>query len=438
MIANQVRLASRDLAWSFHDAGRLSSWIAASPWLSGGGILPLRVAGPRHAEHTRREIDAAVRSADAGASDVQVREVVGAVSPNTAASVLRDVLEVDVKNATDRRSVEAVADILAARSFVIVVDATTWSDLEARQALEDLRTIGTATGKLAPRAALTSVLLHSGPLWAGGDELVCDVGGPSTAFLDCLGLGAPEGTVWNSYLHHRLAWETGGNLDRAYAWNDVVADRARRLGDDAGLEEALGALATEEWSTLAPEQRRAVLTVARGSHTEGRDRSMAELEHVRAMWRPGGPLRVVPWMARAILITEGTPPLRSRLRWCLVCSPLRRELLARCLDIEGQVRAAHGCDVAEPPEGAYDAWEAFQRSLPGSDARFYPPNSAARPDGPYSFVDFGGFLASVSLHEARLAACHKLRILRNYLAHGHYASWACVRELMEVQRILSA
>jgi hypothetical protein len=430
----RVRLASRDAPWTFHDSSRLSSWLEEAPWLHEGGILALRVSGPRHAECLGTWIQAVVCAIDAGASEVQVRALGPATTHHTAAGVVREALDVGLAGRGDERGdLEAIAQVLSIRSFVLVVDASSWTGAEASSAFELLRAIGAGARKLVRGAVLTAVVVHHEPMWAGGDELALDLGGPTSSFSEALSL--PEAALWATYVHHRLAWEVGGNLDRALAWNDMLMERAPRMGDDGALESLLNLLSTETWTRLSDAHRSTVQAFLRASPSDPeRARLRSELEQHRALWHPGGVMRLVPWMARALLLSEATPLLRAQLRWSLICLPLRRDLLARCLDVEGFARAAHARDLGDPPEEARASWESFRHGEPSSDTRFYPVSSPAVPDGPFAFVELGGFLTALRAGQSRVAALHRLRIVRNYLAHGHYASWACVRELVEAER----
>lgn len=434
----RVRLASHDVPWTFDAAQRLATWLEGTPWLTDGGVLPVRVSGPRQAESLARVVGAAVRAADDGASDVRVCVSGPASSPRTAVGVLRESLEIDFSGrGDDRRDIEVVADVLASRPFVLIVDATGWTGAEAQRALRGLEAIGSATRKLTSGVALTAIILHHEPLWAGGDELMLDVGRPSASLNDAL--TSPEPALWAAYVHHRVAWESGGDLDRAMAWDDALADRSARVGDDDGLESALGAFSAAAWASIAPARRASVLAFLRSSPGDpARARLIQELHQHRALWRPDGVTHVAPWVARAILLDAATPLLRSQLRWCLVCAPLRRDLLARCLDLEAAVRARHVRDLGDAPEDARADWEAFRLAEPTSDAPFYPANSPAVPDSPFAFVEFGGFLSALRVGQPRAAMLHRLRILRNYLAHGHYVSWGCVREMVEIDRGIGA
>jgi hypothetical protein len=428
----RVRLAARDVPWTFQDTPRLSSWIEDTPWLRDGGVLAVRVSGPRQAEVLAATVRDAMRTCDAGASDVQVRVLGRSPPARTGAELLRETLELELSRQGDeRRDVEAVARTLSIRPFSIIVDATGWTGAEARRAFTALDATSVAARKLVRGAALTAIVMHHEPLWAGGNELNLDVGEPVLSVVDAL--AGPEPALWASYVHHRLAWEAGGHLDRALDWNDVLVGSAVRTGDDAALEKLLGAVSCAAWAALPETRTSAVYAFLRASAQDpARARLRQDLDLCRLLWRPGGVTRIVPWAARAILIADPTPILRAQLRWTLTCAPLRRDLLSRCLDIEGSTRAGHARDLGDPPEEARVGWNAFRGGEPTSDARFYLGGSPAVPDGPFAFVDLGGFLVALRAGPTRLAALHRLRILRNYLAHGHYVAWACVREMLEI------
>lgn len=430
----RVCLASREIPWSFEGSHRLSTWVDTA--LSGqeSNVLAIRVSGPRQAELLSAAVVTMVYAAGAGGSDVQIRLLGSEVPVRTASGVLRDALEVELSAGADqRRDIERVADELSIRQRVLAVDATGWTRTEAKRTFDALAALGTSACKLEHGAALSAMVMHQAPLWADALEAAVDVGGPAVSVTEAL-VSSPS-VLWSAYLHHRLAWEAGGDLDRALGWNDTLAQSARSYGDDDAFESQLGALST---AALTPELRSAVLAYLRASPKDPTQaRVRRELEQQRALWSPSGVTRVVPWIARAILLADPTPLLRAQLRWGLVCAPLRRDLLALCLELEGAARATHARDVGDPPESARDDWDTFRARRPGSDARFYPAESPATPEGPLAFAELGAFLTALRAGPARATMLHRLRLLRNYLAHGHYISWACVKEISEIVQSLS-
>ena len=72
-------------------------------------------------------------------------------------------------------------------------------------------------------------------------------------------LGAPDPVRWATYLHHRLAWESAGSLERTLltAAAPELATLPAHTGDDAALEMALGLLADRFFATLTDANRQA-------------------------------------------------------------------------------------------------------------------------------------------------------------------------------------
>lgn len=429
----RLPLAGKALSWRFTALEQLESWLGQQPWLGRGGALALRVSGPRQAQWLLGPIDAAIRAADAGASNVIVRVASPAPSFDLG-DVLRDALELDVDPGS-RPSLERLARLAQAQPFVVLVDATASDAAAARRLSDGLQQVMDAAAKLTPGAALTALVMHHGPLWAGGAELPLDGGEPCEALLDTV--FERDIDLWRAYIHFRLAWEAAGSTDLALLWGEALEASSLGFGDDDHLEKLLSELALRAYRDISEEQRELadVCMVTPSEAVSSKELSRQALER-RCLWTRCGVTRVVPWLARVGLMGSPTPALRAQLRWCLVCAPIRQELLSGCLDIESAARASHWREHGDPPAEARGDWEAFKLGDPSKGAQFYPPSSPARPDGPFAFVDLGAFLAGARLG-AVSSALHRLRVLRNHLAHGHQASWACVREFAGLRMSLA-
>ncbi|MBI4700090.1 MAG: hypothetical protein HY744_02810 [Deltaproteobacteria bacterium] len=385
----RVALGGRDGAWRFQVSARIERWIESTPWLSDGGTRLVRLSGPRQAEMVMPVLAGAVRAADDGASDVVPCCVDWRGQAPTAETLLSGVLEVLLPAPGARRAfLDAAARALAVRPNVLVVDALDSPVADTSALVAGLCEVGASARKLDPHAVLTAMVLSSGSPSCAGD-LALDIGRPVESALEPH--AGSEAARWAGYVHHRLAWEAAGNVDRALAWDAELSSRGLRLAGESALEDALDALSMVEWQKygVARDELRAFVKFA--GHEDAGVAGRGGLEERRLVWRPMAVARVVPWAARAMLAEEQTPARRAQLRACLVCAPLRRDLLARCLDLEALVRARHARYVGEPPDAAKESFEAFRRRDADSDARYYPPRTLAAPDGPWAFAELGSF-----------------------------------------------
>jgi hypothetical protein len=159
------------------------------------------------------------------------------------------------------------------------------------------------------------------------------------------------------------------------------------------------------------------------------------MEAVGLFWRPVGEPRPrpTPWWSRAVLCEGYSGPLRYLFRSCLVCAPIAREVLVRCFDLEAGDRA-----YCSPYQGASDnpeperRYEEFLRGYQGSEAQFYPRCCPAVPRCASDFATYGNILACLPAGLPRRSERHRLRLVRNTVAHGHYISWGILTELKRV------
>lgn len=441
----RVHLCGSEASWRFLESTRLDQWLAVCPWQLDGGVIGLRVSGARQAALAPAAITDQVRVRDAGASEVRCRTVSTGSPPTSAQHLLTDLLEI-APTLGERAALEALARSLDAQPHVFVIDATAWEGLQVSGFVDQALAIRDALRKLRARVALTVVVLHCLTVAPGrGEGLEVDLGAPAVAAIERPLGGTPA--TWRAYLHQRLAWESGGSLDRALAWDEEsrLADLAP--GADAKLEAGLNDQSRAGWRSLAPARRDAVMAAVNYGPENGEThrKHAQDVKHLigeRLYWRPLGTsqARPVPWIARALLLEGSALPARPLLRSCLVCGPLLRECVMRCLDLEAQVRAIHHRDRAsngpEDDDRAARAFEAFQSGIGSFDHQFYPAGCPATPPDVWAFAEFGRFIHGLRVTRTRGSVLHELRQLRNSLAHGHYVSYRSLELLASIERQL--
>jgi len=441
-----VRLAGLDVPWRFADSARFEAWLVSRPWLGDGSILGLRVSGSLQVELLGAALPNAVRAADGGASEVVCRFTTLAVGQR-GADLVANVLDINVPGGRER--LEVMADALDLQPRVLMVDASFGAGTAALDHVaRELDTLREELRKLRRSAALTVLIFHRN-LTAPPEleSLDLDFGSPSVGPLEARFTGTSW--RWSSYMHTRTCWEAGGQIDRAHGWDTLLMTSVVGLGHDESFERALNELARAEWSAVARQDQREVLDLVHlGSAARSkRDDKSVRIEYltrVRLLWRPlgVGASRPVPWVARALLLEGQALEAHSLLRGALVCSPLLREAIVRCLDLEAQMRAYHRGNLrtdgpSDEDGNAARAFDSFVRGIESFDRQFYPPGCPAVPRDAWAFQEFGGFLRSIDVSRPRFAGLNRLRLLRNSLAHGHFVCWKTLELLDSLERELS-
>jgi hypothetical protein len=221
-----------------------------------------------------------------------------------------------------------------------------------------------------------------------------------------------------------------------------------RTGNDSELEALLNEMSLQCWKRTDPALQEQFAAYVMGfahqaAATVERSRTLQALRTGRLAWRPGGVahLSPVPWAARAFALEHKVPAhMETLLRGCMICAPVAKEVVSRCLDLEAYVRAWHGSDLVGPfPEPATEQLASFERRSPQViESRFYPANSpAAVLVDATAFMTFGEFLAQLQPKGGRKDALHRLRRLRNSVAHGDYVSWESLKLLEELEGLLA-
>jgi len=419
----RVELAGHAAPWRFPGSRPFDEWLSRYPWRADGGVAVVRVASPADAPPVACAIEREVYGLDAGASDVRARAATVDESARSMVGVVCEALEVS-HGLTRRATLLGLAAVLRAQRFVLLLDLTGIE--EAPAALDALDGLHDDLAKLPDPAALTVVAL----VRSGGARGAFDFarGDPVDRALDFIDVSR----AWRCYVHTRLAWECSGEPSRARRWSNAVSERVSQEDDDA-LEETLNDLAAADWRSLGADARARLLTWLEAPLSTSIERLVGE----GTLWRPGltSPLRPLPWIARALL-PGADLRLRARLRGAVICAPLAEALIGACLDLEAQHRATVR-PTGEPRAETIDAWARFGSPAARGERMHYPGGCPATPIDAWDMASFGEHIAASVLPRALTATLHDLRVLRNTMAHGHYACWRSVAELRAVGRSLT-
>lgn len=417
----RVELVGHAALWRFPGSRPLAEWLAWRPWIVDGGVRVLRVdlgGAPALTVAIERE----VHGLDVGASGVRFRRVEITTQARAILPAVCDALEVTT-SAGRRATLTSLAAVLRSATWVLFLDMSSVAGVpvSALDAIEELRD---DLAKLPESASLTAFAL----VRSGGARGALDFtrGAPLDPPVELL--DAP--LTWRCYVHTRLAWECAGECARARRWGDAVSAVVRHEDDD-GLERFLNAQALEDWRGLAADARGRLI---RWFTEPESPPSSNRLEDEGLLWAPGPSARSrpTPWIARAMLL-DSAGGIPVRLRGYVRCAPLAEAIIGACLDLEQQYRAL--CfPRGAPASETLDEWDRFRARSTGSAHVHYPQNCPAVPVDAWDMASFGAHLAATALPRERRAALHELRMLRNAMAHGHYACWRSVTELRAISR----
>lgn len=425
-----VHAADVSLDWGFAGSGRLDSWLATQPWVGEGGILSARVSGTRAAEAFTTSLATWIKAVDAGASDVSLRSLrLDAASSQSVAELLMDALALETES---ERTLAGLAAYLDAGPQLFVLDATN-AEARAGDVASTLEELREDLRKRRARAALSAIVLHR-THWRQGavENYELDIGGPVQVLLDTG--HATQHNRWCTYLHTRLAWEAGGHLDRMLAWCEE-SPLAIPMGQDGKVEALLNGFAWKHWSEVDPVDRGRILTAIRCGKGGERAEQVATLIRDRYFWQPFGSAlaRPVPWVARQLLALGEGANAYELLRSSLVCGPLLRNAMGRCLELEAHVRASLRESLCKtPPIEATNRFDDYRNGR-AIECSLYPPDCPALPTGDWSFAEFGAFIGALDVTKETRDTLHRLRLLRNSLAHGHYVSWKVFETLSRLE-----
>jgi hypothetical protein len=423
-----VALACHNANWRFRGSSELDDWLSGRPWKDRGGTSVLRIGSASMGEKLARAISWAVRGLDDGEREPHIPVLRFPSESATPLLLLQEATGTAPRGNEEQQHRELASALQAWTTVAVVLPP------EATAPAQFVRQTGELIGQLrkaSPEARATLVFLDTAAFPLLSDPLDFTVGGPSDPVLGF------DKELWKAYVHARLAWETGGDLARALAW-DALGFQRLGVGADDSLENLLNQRAEEEYRRLPPPMQARAQEAVKQVVKRVAKPNFAGLMECGAFWKPPGESgpRPTPWLARAMLRLNLAPEAAFLLRSCLVCAPLAREVLGRCFDLEARERAVGFANrgTLPPPPDAVERFKRFSEKQPDTGAEFYPADCPARPSDPWAFTVFGEFLNSLPFDRDRRNFTNGLRTLRNALAHGHYICWAVLSALRKLER----
>lgn len=388
-----IALAGLSWPWMLDGERELDGWLRASPWLGQGATLA--VATPSDPTHCIALLRRSVHQWDAGRSDVRIIEL--NIENDVSASVTN---WLGVATANRRVLATKLGEDLECRPAVFVILTPSALATRAADDAEDLREW---VAKLGHERGPLFFLLHDGPPLARG-SMRADRGWP-VGIADRV-VTSPKTEAWRHYLHLRIAWEVGGDIDNAAACNDRLGEI--RLGDDATCESTLNEFARQRFRALDRERQHELRAVY------GTDLGPREQLGQRQV--------PAPWIARALLLEGVTTAARRALRAELICRPLVERLLNACFELEASLRMCIGdrSDACEDAQARAAHERYTNQTVHSLERDLYPPEHPAPPRDVWDFVSLGTLLYVIG------ERAPELLVLRNSLSHGHYVNWHAV------------
>lgn len=408
-----VTVGASTWGWRLEGEDAVDAWMRRRPWQGPGSVLAAQV--PQAFTGLDEYLGRAAHAADSATSALRIAHlrIEHHVDLRTALTMWMNIA------ACPRRAfMQALADDLTIRPTLFFVTAEANVDAALDAATEMVELIAKVGAGRGPAI----VLLHhvsQAPL-RGTCRL--ERGWPSGLAAECL--TRPIADVWRAYLHLRIAWETAGNVDDAYACDELQPANLP-VGDDQGLERLLSEFARRQLARMPPSECRT-----------WKDPSVAPGARPTVFGREeptGGRHTPYPWLARALLLEASPRSGKRALRAELVCRPLAEQVLMTCFLVETRLRGKIPDMVAgTPPADALAAFEKFRTAI-SLEAEIYPANHPAPPADVWDFASMGAILplvSNISSNTRRLFDC--TRRLRNAIAHGHHVGWQALLLAREV------
>ena len=421
-----ISLAGFSSPWSFRGYRQFGVWAEMRPWLGEGGICVIRVESAEVGDLLIPSVSRFVHGINGGDSRLDVRAIECGGQFGTPIQSLLRAFELDpVISPFEAR--DRIRAHLLDRSLLLVftesaqVHPNDWEGFV--NLLEHYR-------KSANPVCLCVIVIDGRGVV--NSEPVCDflTGRPSHQVLSDASSGIENAAVWPAYVHHRVAWESGGSL--MYAISLAAKLEGLSSCDDEDLELRLQKHANARLeSHLGLELLRELMGIRTAGEKVDHARHTtlrAELLACNLLWRPPSmnSLHIVPWASRAFLATSTCPDNQVwALRHLLVCAPLAGEILSLCLQFESQIQTKlHGRQ--DRSKVSDQTIENQRRFKDGSDDYVVYPSAFPAPPNReidlWAFAALGETLTS-SPSKAVSDIYWKTLRLRNAVAHGHYVAW---------------
>jgi hypothetical protein len=420
----ELTLAGQTLPWRMEGSTDMSTWLRGRPWLELGGVKTVRAARG-HLDDIMVLIRREARAADDGASDLRIWRL----REESLQGGIRQALEewLNVSPRTEREFLRILGEALEVRPVVFLG----WLGDTALpgELIDGARRVAEAVPKLGFKSAPTFVLLHQRRQVIGSTTTVLDTGFP----LELAALKKVPGgdlpTAWRTYLHLRVAWEAGGDVEQVLQC-DPLGLSELKTGDDEACESLLNQHARKEMERLPAREREQAVRWLEETVAQ------APVRGARPGMERGMP---APWMARALLLEGRAPTARQFLQARLVCMPLAELLLTKCLEIEALQRTRLMLQRLPEvvPSEVLVRFERFQGATPSMERELYPATHPAPPNDSWAFATLGEFMENlVGLRPSVRRSLEQLRLLRNAVAHGHYVGWKALTRLWQTEQEL--
>lgn len=415
-----VRLAGATLSWRFKDSDRLGSWIDSRPWLGRSTVSVIRVADQEAADCLFAAVSDAVTAADRGATGVSCSLL---DSSEAAAGGFKAAVAIYFGLSPTRTDLDLAAIIgreAASRPTIWLVPQLR---CERSRIIDETDQFLDLVSKIVPTSRLNVIYTDTPhfPLTGRCFDLV--VGSPVSGG-DLLTIS--EAILWPHYVHRRIAWEAGGNLSHAQRIAAAVESASIGEGDDETLETVMNREAARGYSQLSSNEQAQILEGVRACVVIDNQKQITIRDK---FWHPEQlpGATTIPWVARALLQLNPKRQFADFLRAAMLCLPISQELLVSCFLIETHIRSRVRVPI-DPPEFAscHAKWNDF---LAGGSlySQLCPSSCPAAPTGPWAFASLGEILAHEISKPSGNDWRHRVRELRNHLAHGHHVGWEAIR-----------
>ena len=423
-----VSIGGHEEEWTLEGGRALQRWLQECPWLSRGGVRTVRVRSEQARGCVRELLWRQVLAA-AGGNGVERCELDDIGERGVEAALAEGLYLGDSLRGRERLS--RIVEELSYQPTIVLAGPEPGRGGHVKQQMKSL--LESIQRESVSTAVVFLLLVTPDDAVAAEDA---DLSGAIPLVAGRISRGGNVRERWQRYLHLRAAWECGGDYLRTQRWEEnswlsVLPE------DDDGFEHKFNRAALEQWRALpAPLQVETVGWVDEG--TRPRRESSAAIERAGTGWIPPGErwVRLVPWVARALLIEDLRPGARSMLRANLVCAPLARSLLGCCFDLEARLRWLASASKGRASVDAEEHHQRFKMGARVSARRYYPAACPARPSAALDFESLGGLLHLLVRQGVVKEELKALATLRNALAHGHYVSWSSVQTLAELERLV--